>query len=105
MDLLKAGRHAEDVYQKVDAAQLAANAPTFVLHHEEAGGNGLRRGAKRWSLGALRMGFLVFSSLMVVAGGALYYFYHKNETVKGKVDVHLLHFAIRSWTLKLYTPC
>ncbi|CAK9039163.1 Probable glycosidase C21B10.07 [Durusdinium trenchii] len=74
-----------DVYQKMSMAQLAAQAPhgpdvpVFVLHDGETTQGNDGNGASA----AVSCMFLL---LMGGAAGSLYYFYNRNEKVKGKVD-------------------
>ncbi|CAJ1361873.1 unnamed protein product [Effrenium voratum] len=61
-----------DVYQKLDGAQLAAMAPVDLVE-ERPHGHGVAT-------------FLITLTLLVAAGAAGYYFYHKNDKVKTRVD-------------------
>jgi len=89
-----------DVYQMVDAAVLAAEAPQFVADTNAA----LAKADKRSGNNGAVATFLILA-LLSAAAGTLYYYYHRNEKVKAKVD----DLAVRarlpeawSWTKESY---
>lgn len=70
-----------DVYQKIDAAVLAAQAPQFVADTDAA----MAKADERATNNGPVLAFF-FLALLSTSSGVLYYYYHRNQTVKAKVD-------------------